>query len=141
MTLTPTGEAGYGFTHRNTYTETGAGALNLRVEGQGAHSVTTGLGAALRAETVRGDLTILPEVSAMWLRDWGARRSRTVASFARAGSRFVTPGAPPAANAARLGLGVNLRARAGWNVSARYDGEFRAGRRAHGGSLTLRWAF
>ena len=143
LTLSPRAEADYSFLYRDDYTETGAGAFNLRVEGRRSHRLTTGLGAALRAEIRRDQLTLVPEASVMWLRDWGARDSRTVAGFAGdlGAGRFSTRAAAPGRNAARLGLGLDVWSDSGWQVSARYDGEFRSGRRWHGVSLNLQWAF
>ena len=143
LTLSPRAEADYSFLYRDDYTETGAGAFNLRVEGRRSHRLTTGLGAALRTEIRRDQLTLIPEASVMWLRDWGARDSRTVARFAGdlGAGHFSTRAAAPGRNAARLGLGLGVWSDSGWQVSARYDGEFRSGRRWHGVSLNLQWAF
>ena len=143
LTLTPRAEADYSFLYRADYTETGAGAFNLRVAGRRSHRLTTGLGAALRTKIRRDQLTLVPEASVMWLRDWGARDSRTVARFAGdlGAGHFSTRAAAPGRNAARLGLGLGVWSDSGWQVSARYDGEFRSGRRWHGASLNLQWAF
>ena len=141
LTLTPQAEAEYHFVHRNSYTESGAGALNLRVEGRDHHAVTTGLGAALRAEVEHNGVMVIPQARALWRHDWGTRRSKTVASFATESGRFSTRTRAPGADALHLGVGLNIVSERGWSVSACYDGELRSGQRSHGGSLTLRWVF
>jgi len=91
QTLTPILSMQWSRLNLDSYTETGADALNLKVDGQKLTSSRLGLGLRYALETKSKGLTFRPEVSATWLNDSGNRNKDVVASYAGGGSSFATP--------------------------------------------------
>jgi outer membrane autotransporter protein len=139
--LVPKALAQYTYLHQQSYTETGAGALNLKVDADNIHSFTTGLGLSVNKVFVGTTWTTKPELSAMWLYDWADTRIESTAAFASDGGKFLTNGADRARNSGKVGVGLNLENNDGLALFAGYEGEFRDNYLSHNGRVQARINF
>jgi len=110
-----------------SYTETGAGDINLQVVAQNYAFVESGLGVNVARHFVLDDATdLLPEIHVKWLHELLGQHFENVAAFTAPGSTsFVTSGLNAAPDTLDLGAGVTLIscACAGrtWSLEALYD--------------------
>ena len=122
------------------YTETGAGALNLQVDGQTAHEAILKVGAQVQQQ-------FTPK--AQWLasaalgHDLRNQRNAVTARFTGGGVAFTTEGLPASRGLAELGMGMGMLYKASDNldVAARVDLRLRKGLRDQTASVRLNWAF
>jgi outer membrane autotransporter protein len=107
------------------FTETGAGAANLAVNGRTTNSLVSELGlrAARAFQPEIG--AFVPYLSAAWKYDYNIDDRTIISGVAGApGTAFPLPGARIDQNAALVGAGL-LFVRGRWSLSAEYLGEFR----------------
>lgn len=137
-TVTPLVGLDWRRTHSNAYTETGAGALNLRVAAQTAEELIVKLG--VEARHPLGTQTHLLAQAAVGY-DLASGRDTTSAQFTGGGAVFATQGLARRRAVAELGVGVVHRASDALEVSVRYDLAVREGMTDQGASLRLDWRF
>ncbi|KGK42129.1 hypothetical protein LH51_09380 [Nitrincola sp. A-D6] len=138
-TFTPTVRADYSWIRDEGYTETGAGALNLKVDsrttdeliltadGKFTHEIKQGV--ALSANLGLGYDALNEQAS-------------IASSFAGAPSAaFTTQGLKSSPWLARGGLGIVSHTSGGMEISARYDAEYRQDFLNQTASVKLRWTF
>lgn len=135
LVLTPMAGLNWSRSSRVGYSETGAGAANLTLDGQAVSSLTSSVGAKL-AWSVATDMgRLTPELRAAWVREQIADPIVTTGTLA--GSPFAIATDRPAADGAELGLSLALD-RGATQLSADYAGQFRADYASH--ALTLNGA-
>lgn len=139
--FTPVGLAQYTYLDQDSYTETGAGALNLAVDSNDTDAFTLGIGGKLSKEMEVNSTTVIPELSAMWLHDVTGNRVSTTAQFANDSGKFTTEGADPEENALQVKAGITILSDSSMTLSAMYDGEFRDDYESHGFTLNARYEF
>jgi len=111
----------------DAYTEEGAGALNLNVDSEHFQSLESGFGARLSFNTVLGDISIVPEIYAMWFYDYIGNTYETNSVFVGGGGSFKTEGADPPRHSLNAGidlsmvLGDPMEVVAGYNITAKQD--------------------
>lgn len=137
-TVTPSVGLDWRRTRSGAYTETGAGALNLRVSAQTAEELIVKLG--VQARHPMGTRTHLLAVAAVGY-DLASGRDTTSAQFTGGGAVFATQGLARRRAVAELGLGVAHRASDAMELSMRYDLMVREGMTDQGASLRLDWRF
>lgn len=121
------------------YAETGAGALNLNVDGRRVDQLVAGADVRL-VHSPSERLTLSANVGAGY--DVLAERSAIVASFAGApGAAFTTYGAEPTPWVGRAGVGATYRTNTGMEIAVRYDAEHRTQFLNQTASVKLRWMF
>lgn len=139
--FTPMASLNYTRVAQSSYTETGAGALNLRIDSQTFDRLQSGLGGRLAAEWSVSKMTYRPEVAVNWFYNAGTLNKDIVASFEGGGGAFTTPTASVDRNTGNLGLAFTalydkaISFKLGYNldISKNYVG--------HTGSAYFCWAF
>jgi outer membrane autotransporter protein len=137
--FTPSLRADYTVIRDNGYTETGAGALNLSVDGRTTKSFV--LGADGKLSHLVGERGTLV-VDAGFGYDLMNQHNTIVATYAGApGAAFTTVGIEPGKWVSRGGLGYIYQVKNGVDLTARYDAEHRTGLTTQTASVKVRWAF
>lgn len=122
----------------DSYSEDGAGALNLLVNPQKARELIVKVGAH-----VQGDINARTQ----WLTratvgyDLDSQRNAVTARFSGGGVAFTTAALPKARTVTELGVGIRYRATETMEVTARYDLQLRKGLRDQTATVRLAWAF
>lgn len=138
-TLTPSIRADYTRIDEKAYTETGAGALNLSVDGRTTQSLIMLLAGRLDHQ-LDDRTTLIASVGGGY--DALTRQAAITATFAGApGAAFVTYGIDPSPWLVRSGLGLAYRTSSGVELTARYDVEVRQDFVNQSASLKARWTF
>jgi uncharacterized protein with beta-barrel porin domain len=120
--FTPSLRADYAMVRNKAYTETGAGALNLSVQGQKTEQFLLAAHGKLTHEVSEG-LQFSSNLGLGY--DALAKKNRVVSTFAGGGPSFVTEGLSAQRFVATGGLGLTLVKAKGLELSARYDVELR----------------
>jgi autotransporter-associated beta strand protein len=141
VNITPVASLQYLRLHLQSYTETGADALNLSVASQNYDMLQSGLGAKLDHSFDTGCGILTPEVHARWLYDFIADKQETTSSFAGGGGSFATQGFDPARNALNVGGRLALVTKGNWSFDANYDFEYKQDFTSHTGWADIRYKF
>lgn len=139
--LTPYADLGLSHLHQNSYTEKGAGALNMSVDDNDVSRVRTSIGTRISGTANVQGAVFTPEVHAAWNHEFADVSTDTTSRFSGGGASFVTPGQDTDRNSYTLGTGVSFKADDGLNLSATYDYETRDEFDGHNLQLTARWSF
>jgi len=142
-TFTPTASLQATHLSLDSYTETGAGSLNLAVKSQDYNSVQSGLGVKETYVVDAGDDggKLTASVHAIWLYDVKSVRQESTSSYTGGGGSFVTEGPKPARNAANLGVALDYDLGTGFSVAATYDAEIKDEYLSHSATATARMEF
>jgi outer membrane autotransporter protein len=141
LALTPLVSLQYQRLHLGGYTETGADALNLTVEGQDYNLFQSGLGAKLAYPILTASGRFIPEVHAKWLYDFIGDRQETTTQLAGGGTAFATGGLDPAQSSYNAGAKLTWMVKDNVTVSVSYDLGLKEGFAGHSGHLHVRYAF
>lgn len=123
------------------YTETQAGALNLKVDRQSYNLFQTGLGIKVAYPILKKNVRITPELHAKCLYDFAGDAQEITSSFTGGGASFVTKGVDPARSSASIGAKLTIMTPINWSVSLNYDFETRPDFYGHHGWISLRYEF
>lgn len=138
-TLTPSVRVDYTWLRDRSYTETGAGALNLAVNGRTSEAFLVSTDAKV-AHQLSDETTVTANVGLGY--DAMSKQSSITAAFAGSGGgSFVTYGLDPRPWVVNAGIGAIYKTRSGLEMTGRYDTEHRSGFLNQTASLKLRWAF
>jgi outer membrane autotransporter protein len=140
--ITPVASLAYSGLWVGGFTESGAGALNLRVAPQSAASLQTGVGGKVAAPLKRGSMTIVPQAYATYQHEFENGRRGLDAALSQVGNTFTFR--TDAARKDYASLGANLTLLTGKNlrVQLNYNAEVgRASSQAHSFNAGLRWEF
>ncbi len=147
FTATPLASLQYSRVDLNSYRETGAGDIDLRIGSRSYDFLESMLGLKLSKNVHYNGGVWVPEVHAKWLHELKNPGLSQVATFDVAGSQsFVVPGPTVSDNTLNLGAGLTLAScqcgSHAWSFSAGYD-YYRAGSGsiAHQGTLKLTKSF
>ncbi|QEL65497.1 hypothetical protein OTERR_20210 [Oryzomicrobium terrae] len=137
--VTPSFGLDYTWLRDAGYTETGAGALNLKVNSRSAEQLL--LSSDIRVgHRLDNGLTLAGNVGVAY--DTTARQSAITAAYAGApGAAFITRGINPDPWVVRGGLGVAKSTASGLEIQGRIDAEHRQGFNNRTASVNFRWAF
>jgi len=138
MTLTPNVYMDYRYADVDSYTEKGAGALNLQVASDTADALIIGVGVQAdykisQASTLSADLGVGY--------DSQADGSSLSSSFGGGGGAFITQGNEPDSTVWQAGLGYEHVTQSGLEFTVRYDLEARTDYDDQAISANLRWQF
>jgi len=124
-TVTPLASLQASRVHVGSYTEDGAGDLNLRVNGQSYNFVQSSLGVKVEHAIQSGDGTYLPEVHFKWLHDFSSTTMAQNASFTGGGSTFTTEGIEQDRELFNVGAAISFVScncsENSWTAKALYD--------------------
>ena len=143
FTITPLASLQYTNLQVNSFRETGAGAVNLRVASQSYNFLESGLGVKVAREFAVGSGVLVPEIHGKWLHELSNPTLSQTASFAAPGSAsFSTPGMKTGADTLNAGFGLTIYSctcgTSSWSVEAGYDYFHRSDKyEAHQGLVKL----
>ncbi|MFZ5452319.1 MAG: hypothetical protein ACOZF2_10705, partial [Thermodesulfobacteriota bacterium] len=142
LVVTPAVSLAYSRLWVNGFTESDAGALNLKVAPQNADSLQTGVGAKIALPLQRNSTTVVPQIYAFYQHEF-SNNSRTLdARLSQGGNTSGFQTAAPARNFAVLGANFTLTARKNLKIQLDYNAEVGRGNyTAHYVSGGLRWEF
>lgn len=106
--LTPNAGFNYTIVSTDTYTETGAGNLNLTVAPDDAEMMIGSIGAKLHSKIEHTSYTIIPEVHANARYDFEGDKAKATASFTGGGASFVAEGAEFEQFGYNIGAGLSV---------------------------------
>lgn len=138
-TLIPSIRADYSWIRDSSYTETGAGALNLKVQGRTTDELILAVDGKVTRELDSG--TTLAANLGVGYDVLNERASITAAYAGASGAAFTTQGLDPSPWLLRAGLGATHTLPSGVELSARYDAEYRQDFLNQTLSAKVRWAF
>ncbi len=141
VNITPIASLQYLHLHIQSYTETGADALNLTVKSQDYDLLETGLGAKFDHSFEVSYGTIIPEIHVKWLYDAITDKQATTSTFSGGGGSFATDGFTPARNALNVGGRLALVTKGNWSFDANYDFEYKQDYTSHTGWADIRYSF
>jgi outer membrane autotransporter protein len=141
--FTPT--VGLSYTHvaNQDYTETGAGALNLRVNPEDIDIAKLHLGGRYHATIASKGGTFTPEVRAKVLYDLAGDDGSSTNTFTGGGAAFDVKGLDVVEFATAVGAGLAYTPSfdEGVNLSLNYDAEIKENFTGHSANFTLKYAF
>lgn len=141
-TLTPSVELGYSLHRQNSFTENGAGDLDLHVRTATSQTVRTGADLALANHLDLGNgAALVPEAALGWRRDTPLDDRGIQASFSGYSQGFTSYGDDSPADELLLRAGVIHRDAAGLTRFLRYSGTLSDHFQAHGLEAGCRWEF
>jgi uncharacterized protein with beta-barrel porin domain len=121
--ITPSVRIDYARLENESYTEDGAGALNLEVDDQDTEQLLIGVDAKLNHEVEKG-LIFTANVGAAY--DTLNDENSITSTYSGGGPAFATRGLDPSPWIMRGGFGLVAKEGSGFEVSARYDVEARS---------------
>ncbi len=136
--LAPSVKLDYTYIESDSYTETGAGALNLSVDSNDVEALI--VSADLKASHELDETTSLEGVVGVGY-DLINEQAVISSSYVGGGSSFVVRGLDPDPLIGRLGFGLNKQLDSGAELNVRYDLEGREDYTNQTASVRLRWAF
>ena len=141
--LTPIASFLYSHLRLNGYTESGAGAADLKVDPQDYDIAQTGLGMKvgypLELKKIAAKAT--PEFKFKWLYDWVGDAQQTTSTFTGGGGSFGTNGFTPAQSSYDFGLKLTVETVNNITLSLSYDLEIKEDYYGHYGYAALRYRF
>lgn len=137
--LVPSARVDYTWFRDESYTETGAGPLNLHVRARTSEALLVALDAKLTHQ-IDNRLTLTANLGAGY--DLINERTSITSAFAGApGASFVTYGIDPRPWLARGGLGAIYQPKDDLEITGRYDVEHQSGYLNQTASVKFNWAF
>ena len=144
-TVGPTASFQYLHSQQDAFSETGADALNLQVDGRNASSLQSGLGLRTAYTLDLGGRRFTPSARAAWLHEYDNESRVIDASLpAMSDAQFRVRGNAPARDSAAIGLGLNaaltgdLALYVSWDMTLPLDGPSIAASTLTGG---VQWRF
>lgn len=138
-TLTPTLRADYTWIKDDSYTETGAGLLNLSVNSRSSDALVVGVDGKL-VHPLNDRTSLITDLGVGY--DTINDQASITSAFAGAPSAaFITTGIKPSPWIGRGAVGVEYKAQDGLTITGRYDAEWRTAFLNQTASLNLRKAF
>jgi outer membrane autotransporter protein len=141
--FTPT--TGLSFTHvtNESYTETGAGGLNLAVNAEDITIAKIHVGGRYHATIATSDGRFTPEVRAKLLYDLAGDDGSSTNTFTGGGAAFDVKGLDVVEFATAVGAGISYTPSfdEGMNLSVNYDAEIKENFTGHSANFILKYAF
>jgi outer membrane autotransporter protein len=142
LVVTPVASLAYSGLWVDGFTESGAGALNLRVASQKASSLQSGVGAKIAAPLKRGPVTVVPQAYASYRHEFAHDSRGLNAGLSQAGSTFTFQTDAVKRDFAVVGAKVDLRTDKNYRLELNYNAEVgRSDYTAHSIYAGVRWEF
>jgi outer membrane autotransporter protein len=142
--LQPYAALQYLYVRQNSFTETGAGVMNLKVAGIDANSLRSLIGVRLAGNgwTTDGGRVLTPVARALWLHEFLSTSTGLNAQFAPVGgTNFAVTGTSLGRDWAILGTGLNWNLGRGWQAYANYDAQVNVVQTFHVGSGGVQYSW
>ncbi|MFH0772145.1 MAG: autotransporter outer membrane beta-barrel domain-containing protein [Candidatus Omnitrophota bacterium] len=140
-TLTPLVSLQYSHLNLDSYTETGADALNLSVKKQGYDTLQSGLGVRTEYPIEFKNFTLTSEVHGKWLYDFFGDEVTMTSTFTGGGASFEAKGYKPAQSSFDVGTKLLLAHKQDLSLTAEYDVEVKEDFVGQHGAVTVRYNF
>lgn len=139
--FTPT--VGLAYTHvtSESYTETGAGNLNLIVDPDDVDAIIASIGGKLATTIKSGSHLYTPELRIGVSYDIAGDEATATGTYTGGGAAFTTTGTENEELAGNVGLGLTLEAGQGVSLAANYDADIKDAFLGHSASLEVRFRF
>jgi len=125
VTVTPHASLQVAHTRVDSYTESGAGGVNLRVDSQDYNYVQSGVGVKIERVIQSGDATYAPEVHVKWLHDFKSTTTEQDVAFTGGGASFNVRGVEQDRDMYNVGVGMTFLScncdQKAWTVKGLYD--------------------
>jgi uncharacterized protein with beta-barrel porin domain len=125
VTVTPLASLQASHIHVGSYTEGGAGDVDLHVNSQDYDFVQSGLGVKAESVIKSGNGTYSPEVHVKWLHDFNSTTMEQKAAFTGGGTSFTTQGIKQDRELYNVGAGITFLSckcdKNSWTVKGLYD--------------------
>lgn len=109
----------------DSYTEHGAGDINLQVDSQNYNFLQSTVGVKLEHVMQSKNLTVAPEIHTKWMHDFKSTTAQQDAVLTGGGSKFHIHGIEQESNSYNVGAGVTLYScncdKDSWSVKGAYD--------------------
>lgn len=138
-TLTPLLRADYTWIKDKSYSETGAGLLNLNVNSRSSEALVVSMDGKLAHQL--NDQTVLIANLGVGYDTINKRDAITAAFAGAADAAFVTYGINPSPWIGRAGVAAVYKLKNGFEITGRYDVEYRESFLNQTASANMRWAF
>ncbi len=139
--VTPLVSLEYIHLNLDSYTETGAGDLDLHVNAEGFDFLQSGLGMKIAYPITDHNGTYIPEVHGEWLYDFIGDKEEVTSTFTGGGASFKTSGFRPAQNSFDLGTGVTFLSKNNVSLEGVYNLDLKSGYVSHSGNVALNYNF
>jgi outer membrane autotransporter protein len=141
--ITPNASFQYTMVENETYTETGAGTLNLRVDQDEVHIALGIFGARYHTHTEMKSGTLTPEIRTALTYDFAGDEGQSTSTFNGGGAAFSVQGADVVQLGYTAGLGLSYAplANQGLTISANYDWNQKTDFVGHSANFSLRYEF
>ena len=139
--ITPMTSLQYTRVNISDYTESGAGALNLKVNDQDYDILESGLGLKVAYPLENDDMTFIPELHGMWYYDYIGDKVQTTSKFTGGGASFNTNGASPAQSSWDVGAQATIITKDDISLILDYDLGLKDDFHSHSGAITVKYDF
>jgi len=140
--VTPVASLSYSHLWIDGFTESGAGALNMKVSPQNAESLQTGVGAKIAVPLHRGPTVVVPQVYATYQHEFADNSRGLDARLSQGSGTYTFQTAEPQRDFAVVGANVTIMAKKNFTIQLNYNAEVgRSNYTAHYMSAGLRWEF
>ena len=141
-TIGPFASLQYIYLDEESFVESGAGGVSLRVDDRQTDSLVSELGLRLARVFPTASSSLIPEVSLAWKYDFDIDDRNITASFAGSpGADFTIEGQDVDDHGATFGAGLTFIHKSGFSTSLEYNAEFREDYSAHGIIGQIRYVF
>lgn len=140
-TVTPLAGLEYNRLSQDGYTETGAGALSMQIEGVSAERLRSLVGVKIGTEYLVKSYTLRPSVQVGWRHDFMNDGIDSTATFTGGGAAFTTAGQDLEKDTISVGVGVNVSKSDRFLLSVQLDTEQTSGYSAYAGQVVAQWKF
>ncbi|HZE21089.1 MAG TPA: autotransporter outer membrane beta-barrel domain-containing protein, partial [Desulfobaccales bacterium] len=142
LVVTPTVSLAYSSLWLNSFTENGAGALDLNVSSQQATSLQTGVGGKIALPLRRNSVVVVPQIYATYQHEYSDDSRGLDTRLSQAGNTFTFQTNNPHRDFAVAGASVNIFTGKNLQVQLDYNAEVGRGNyTAHYVSAGVRWQF
>lgn len=140
-TVTPLAGLEYNQLSQDGYTETGAGALSMRIDSVSAERLRSLVGVKIGTEYLVKSYTMRPSVQVGWRHDFMDDGIDSTATFTGGGAAFTTAGQDLEKDTLSVGVGVNMSKSDRFLFSVQLDTEQASGYSAYAGQVVAQWKF
>jgi len=141
LDITPNASLTYFYNHEDSYTESGAGGLDLSVNANNTNALIGRIGADFGYDFQTASALIRPVVRAGYSYDFVGDQVSTTSTFTGGGAAFTSKDASPERNAFDVGASLNVVRTDNVTFSADYDFQAKSGYDSNSGVLRARFNF
>ncbi len=127
--------------HRDAYSETGAGILNLQVSADAVSRIDGTVGLRIGGQFEIGDVVVTPQAELRYERQLSNTSGTGQAAITLAGANFAPQVATGAVDQIGVGLSLGVEFAPNFSIKASYDGAFGEGVQSHQGLASMLFRF